>query len=493
MSKASEKVPEWLRQSVEQEVAQAELGDARRNRVAGQLVARLSQQPAASLANALEDEASLEAAYRLLNNEAVSWEELLSGHALATSERAGQFQECLAIHDTTEFVYPGDSYRAGLGPTTAGGQGFFLHAAVAVSADGERIPLGTLAAEVYTRPIDSKGVRVGRQHRLKPQQVSQQARQAGNIPSWPKQSRRWMELMQRVEQARKGRFECIHVMDREGDIYEVLKAATQLQARFVIRACQNRAVFHQGQLTHLFELARAQPPQASRQLQLSERLAKARVYAPSSHPLRKARQATVAFSSTQACLRKPDSKGRTPQGIEVNLVRVWEPQPPPGEPAVEWFLLTAEKIESASDVERIVDIYRARWLIEEFFKALKTGCAMEQRQQESFHALANILGLCLPIAWRLLLLRALERSCPSAPASLAFTPRQLLILAQLAKNLPRAPSLQQALRALARRGGHLKRNGAPGWQTLWRGFRELQLVEIGWMLADKRLSRSQKL
>ncbi len=105
MSKASEKVPEWLRQSVEQEVAQAALGDARRNRVAGQLVVRLSQQPAASLANALEDEASLEAAYRLLNNEAVSWQDMLSGHLLATRERAGLAPECLAIHDTTEFVF----------------------------------------------------------------------------------------------------------------------------------------------------------------------------------------------------------------------------------------------------------------------------------------------------------------------------------------------------------------------------------------------------
>ncbi len=493
MSEASQKVSEWLRQSVEQEVAQAALGDARRNRVAGQLVTRLSQQPAASLANALEDEASLEAAYRLLNNEAVSWQDMLSGHLLATRERAGLVQECLAIHDTTEFVFPGDSYRAGLGPTTTRGQGFFLHAAVAVSADGDRIPLGTLAAEIYTRPIDSRGVRVGHQRRLKSKAVSNQARQAGHIPQWPKESRRWMELMERIEQARAGRFECIHVMDREGDIYEVLKAAAALNARFVIRACQDRAVFHQGQLTHLFELARAQPPQASRQIELSERSGKARSFDPKSHPPRKERKATVAYSSTRACLRKPDSKGRTPQGIEVNLVRVWEPKPPPGEPAVEWFLLTTEPIETASAVERIVDIYRARWLIEEFFKALKTGCAMEQRQHESFHALANILGLCLPIAWRLLLLRALERTCPTAPASLAFTPRQLLILAQLAKKLPQAPTVEQALGALARRGGHLKRNGSPGWQTLWRGFRELQLVEIGWMLAEKRLSRSQKM
>jgi hypothetical protein len=298
--------------------------------------------------------------------------------------------------------------------------------------------------------------------------------------------------MERIEQERAGRFECIHVMDREGDIYEVLQAATHLQARFVIRACQNRAAFHQGQLTHLFELARAQPAQGRRHIELSQRAGKAPTYVGKSHPARKGRKATVAFSATTACLRLPDSKGRTPVGIEVHVVRVWEPKPPAGEPAVEWFLLTTEPIDTPQALERIVDIYRARWLVEEFFKALKTGCAVEVRQHESFHALSNILGLCLPVAWRLLLLRALERTHPTAPARLAFTPRQLLILAQLAKNLPNAPTLQQALGALAR-GGHLKRNGPPGWQTLWRGYRELQLVESGWRLAEKGLSGSKKL
>ena len=77
-----------------------------------------AESDAASLANALEDEASLEAAYRLLNNEAVSWQDLMSGHVQATLERAHWVGQCLAIHDTTEFVFAGDSYRAGLGPTT---------------------------------------------------------------------------------------------------------------------------------------------------------------------------------------------------------------------------------------------------------------------------------------------------------------------------------------------------------------------------------------
>jgi hypothetical protein len=34
-------------------------------------------------------------------------------------------------------------------------------------------------------------------------------------------------------------------------------------------------------------------------------------------------------------------------------------------------------------VAAVVDHYRGRWTIEEFFKAIKTGCALEARQLES--------------------------------------------------------------------------------------------------------------
>ena len=71
----------------------------------------------------------------------------------------------------------------------------------------------------------------------------------------------------------------------------------------------------------------------------------------------------------------------------MNVVRVWETDPPRGQPAVQWVLLTSEKIGSAAALQRVVDIYRKRWLIEEYFKALKTGCSLEKRQVGSFDAL----------------------------------------------------------------------------------------------------------
>ena len=106
----------------------------------------------------------------------------------------------------------------------------------------------------------------------------------------------------------------------------------------------------------------------------------------------------------------------------MNVVRVWETDPPRGQPAVQWVLLTSEKIGSAAALQRVVDIYRKRWLIEEYFKALKTGCSLEKRQVGSFDALQKVRALLAPIAYRLLRLRALHRHAEDAPPQPASTP-----------------------------------------------------------------------
>jgi hypothetical protein len=158
------------------------------------------------------------------------------------------------------------------------------------------------------------------------------------------------------------------------------------------------------------------------------------------------------------------------------------------EPAVEWRLWTSEPIESPEDVFAVVDAYRARWRIEEYFKALKTGCAIEKRQIETHEGLVRVLALFAPIAWRLLLLRTTAHRADEANATTVLTNRQLtclrLSLKKLGKQaLPNAPSAIEAMLALARLGGHLKRNGLPGWQTLGRGFDKLLTVEMGFALA----------
>jgi hypothetical protein len=176
----------------------------------------------------------------------------------------------------------------------------------------------------------------------------------------------------------------------------------------------------------------------------------------------------------------------------MNVVRVWEPAPPPGEQPVEWVLLTSDPIGTAEQILRIVDRYRARWTIEEYFKALKTGCAYEARQLEDHQSLANALAVFAPIACTLLDLRSEARRFPEAPADLVLTKSQIEVLRTLGRMpLPEEPTQRDALLAVAALGGHIKWNGEPGWLTLSRGYTDLLMLTAGWEAAKLQQARDQ--
>ena len=96
----------------------------------------------------------------------------------------------------------------------------------------------------------------------------------------------------------------------------------------------------------------------------------------------------------------------------TNIVRLWELNPPRGEEPIDWLLMTSDPISTAEELATVVDYHRGRWMIEEYFKSLKSGCIFEKRQLESLHTLTVALGACIPIAWRLLLVRAVARGAP---------------------------------------------------------------------------------
>ena len=167
-------------------------------------------------------------------------------------------------------------------------------------------------------------------------------------------------------------------------------------------------------------------------------------------------------------------------------MRVYEVGAPEGEEPIEWLLLTTENISTTSDVARIVDIYRARWTIEEFFKALKTGCAFERRQLASYATLKNALAILAPIAWKILVLRSLERNPDAACVSDVVNEDQVEVLREMSpRRVPAKPSVAAVIAAIAAIGGHLRSNGPPGWQVLWRGYQELLTLERAWRAARR--------
>jgi hypothetical protein len=455
-----------------------ELGDPRRMRRLMQTLKKLSTDPQATLPEAMGSEAELEGAYRLLNSEHVSFEALNEAHARTTAAKAREAGRVLAIHDTTtcEFAHA-DAEQVGY--LNTGKAGFMAHYSLIVRADGSRRPLGVTHLEPIFRsraPARAKANGWRSRKRSGPQTVGKENRE----------STRWFRGFDKTSAHLDG-CEVIHVADREGDNYELFARAVQSGQRFVIRArvLERRVEVEDGARCKLAEAVQNRDGVLTREVPLSSRKAGATPRWSKAHPPRTERVAQLKFSATRVVLERPRYHDtQLSASIELNVVHVVEPKPPPGEPAVEWVLYTTEPVATAAEVEAVVDAYRTRWLIEECNKALKTGCRYEQRQFESRNALLTLLAMTLPIACELLWLRASARAQPDRPAREVLTPVQIQILTVLgSRKLPPAPTVHDALWAVAALGGHLKNNGEPGWLVLHRGMVKLTAYEEGWTAA----------
>lgn len=456
------------------EYLDADLGDERRRARLLKVAAAAARQPAASLRASAENDAALEGTYRLLNNPAVTADDIFTPHQRQTGIRAGEYDSVLVVHDTTSLAFKGDG-REGLGRLhkQGGKQGFYLHTALAVAEDALRTPLGIVHFEAITRAEAPPAKRSHREYRDDPLH----------------EGRRWLRGFQEAEKELSSRTQCVHVMDREGDSYEHLWKIAAAGSRYVIRMATDRStttpIAGSKARVSVRTTVASVPFTLEREVKLCRR-----VKGPGpkqTNPPREHRLARLALRAHEVELRRPESAGPdAPKTLRVGVVQVQELAPPDGQPPVEWTLLTNLPVDDDGAMARVVDIYRARWLVEEYFKALKTGCAIEKREHESFDALLNVVALFLPIAWRLLALRALAASDSPRPAAQALTATQLdVIRALLPGQLPKSPSVADAMWATAALGGHRNRRKHPGWMVLGRGLEKLLLAEEVWLAARR--------
>jgi hypothetical protein len=461
---------------LEAEVRGAEFGDRRLTRrlelIAGASIAA----PSSSFPEMSGGDAALEGTYRFLNNERVTPESILAPHVRSTVRRVQAAETVIVAHDTTEVSF-GSNERGDLGLVGCGeSYGFAAHVSLAVLAGEERIPLGVLDVTTFNRPFGSPRLLNGR-NKAKPENTT----------------RRWFEQVKRVRAALGDAPNVIHVMDREADDYATLSQMASSGERFVVRQATDRRIRR-----HLPEKVRshiaAEPLLATREVDVSARRKSNKTGSPPGRRgLRAARSVQLEVRAGRVEVQRTRSAGGLgAPSLQLNLVVVEEMNPPAGCEPICWWLWTNEPVDSADQVMAVVDAYRSRWAIEEYFKALKTGCALEHRQLESEHALQNAMAVFVPVAWRLLLLRNLSRHAPSAPASIALTLLQIQALRgylrlRLKQDLPQRPSARQAMLAVAKLGGHISNNGDPGWIVLGRGLDRLLDIELGLAIASPEM------
>lgn len=444
------------------ELATLDLGDARLNARARRLVAALARNPAAGFPAAVATEAEREATYRLLGNARVTLAGLLAPHVAQTAQRAvAHGARPVVALDKTAFVFRGEGARADVPRLGVDRHGFEAMVALAVGRPGDALGVVGIA------PLADAPGRGG--------------------------AATWLRAIEAAD-AVLGPQRPIYVMDREADSYAVFAGLHQAGRDGVVRVAADRWVReHPTAPQELLPTVLARTPQVlTREVALTRRSGVRKApEARQRHPPRATRTAELTLRAAALIVPRPPKLATSlPAQLPLHVVQVVEATPPPDVVPVEWWLVTTLPITTPAEVEAVVDHYRARWTIEEYFKALKSGCAYEKRQLESRATLLAALGLLAPLAWRLLALRTAAADA-TRPATTLFEPDELHVLRAISQDVPLGPTptAVDALTALARLGGHFPQNGRPGWKVLWTGFQKLLDRVDGYRLAHAELAR----
>lgn len=459
--------------NIRREFEGAPLGDRRLEARLVSLAERIRAAPDQSFPDIAATEAELTALYRFLNNDSVSAANVMKPHQDQTVLRCVEARRVIVIHDTSEIEFSGETRRRGLGRLRSqNDQGFLLHASLAVAGDGSRRPLGVPGVHTWVR--ESLGN--SRHNDGRKKGGGDYADDAN------KESARWWSLIEEIETRLAG-LDTVHTFDREGDSYVLLRQLLDKDVHFVTRMARDRVVLDRDneRIGRVSEVLLDVVDILALEIPLSQRGPK--IAPNSAESPREARLARLAVGSTRMHLAPPNYIDGTPESLDVNVVYVHEIEPPPGVEPVAWVLITSEPVTTSEEIRAVLDVYRTRWLIEEFFKALKTGCSLEKRQLDNYGSISAALAIFLPIAWQLLLLRSLARTQPDEPAELVLTTTQCEVLRAAVPplRLPARPTVAQALRAVAYLGGHFTKR-APGWLVLGRGLEKLLDLETGWRL-----------
>jgi hypothetical protein len=361
----------------------------------------------------------------------------------------------------------------GAGELDGSRRGFLLHALHAFTPEGT--PLGTVWAETVNR---TEGVSHA--------STADKQRQRKQTPIEEKESLRWLNGLQQareVTQQLPGVC-CVCVADSEADIYEWFSEPRGEQPlQWLIRACQDRAL-DGPQAGHLREEVLATPALYQVELQIRGRKAKTAAEDRSRRQNRVTRKATVEVRAQTLTLRPPHRPDRKLPPVTVNVVLVREPNPPAGEPPVEWMLVTTLPIDTPEQVRTIVEYYCVRWGIEILFRTLKSGCRIERRRFEHIDRVLPCLGLYLIVAWRTLFVCQLGRECPDLDCETLFEPSEwkaVWVAVHQQKPPKKVPSLSEMVHLVARLGGYIeRRNSEPGAQTVWSGMQRMYDLAWAW-------------
>jgi hypothetical protein len=456
---------EWI----VEETKSADFGDKRLNKRYSELLRTFSSKPDKSIPASCKGWNETIAAYRFMNHENVTDSQILGPHIDATLERIKNEQLVLIPQDTTDIDFTGRKPISGMGYLSKEySQGFYLHASIAVTP--EKCCLGVVEMQTWTRDTF-------RAHRDKKRPIEE------------KETYCWIkgyEAANKIALLAPNTI-IVNIADREGDIYDLLEKlpSEKNKAYWLVRAMHNRYVSNettQNYESRLWESITAQEPVGK--IEFHMQAGKSNRNSKKRH-IRKERLVKQEIRISKLFLRKPKNKGKNTESIAVNVVHCKEIDPPNEEEKIEWLLLTSFPVTNSETAVEVVRWYLCRWQIEIFFKILKSGCKIEELQFESFKGAVNCVAFYMIIAWRILYLTMLGRTCPDIDCNAVFEKNEWQSVYVIVKKKPppkKPPTLNEIILMIAKLGGFLGRkyDGYPGTKVMWIGIQRMRDFTLAW-------------
>jgi hypothetical protein len=408
----------------------------------------MARHPDRSLPRQARKWADLKAAYRFLNNPRVKADKLSGVHRQLTMQSLADHPMVLCVQDDSDLC-----------AVKIDAEQYVMHSTLAVLPGGEL--LGMMQQRFFKR-VDAPQEETRKQRASRWRESDVWGEAAGEIAAPPANTR------------------LVHVADRGADNLRFMHQCLRNRCDFVVRAHHDRCIDQRS--GKLWAKLEAREIAGTTLAEIgTQRGGKGRI-------VRRGRQAKLAVRFARVQLDEPSNHHEQHDGpLMVNAVYLKEIDPPAEVEPVEWMLLINVAVDSLEQALVVVDYYRSRWVIEEWHRALKEGCRLEESQLEDAEALMRLTAILSVVAVRLIQLRDLAGKENQDPQAL----RQIVpeiwikIVAALGKFPWRSLTPMQFWQTIAREGGWLgrKHDGRPGWKAIWTGWHDVQQLVAGAELA----------
>jgi len=471
---------------IDNELKTVNLQDKRLNNRLSKVLKALSERPNVSIPAACGGHTETMAAYRFFDNDHTTFEKILQPHQEATERRISAQGVVLCVQDTTELdlTRPKQQIRgAGLIGSGDKRYGGYLHLLEAFVPDGT--PLGALWAKNVIRASEKP---------LKEENTPK--RHHNKIPIEEKESFRWLEgYRQTVELAKRNpKTLCVCVGDSESDIFEVFAEPRCDNAHLLVRMWHDRSVVHEeteesAEHSRIRDVVYRTPVLATKQIFVRARTPSVSYTKCPRQQVRKSRDAELEIRVCRVMMNAPKHLRNRNELVPMNVVLVSEVNPPQGEQSIEWILMTTLPISTLNEIITIIEYYTCRWMIEVFFKTLKSGCKVESLQFEDMDRLLPCLAMYLIVAWRVLMICRLGRNMPETSCEIVFDESEWKSTYRIMnpkQELPKKPpTMNEMILMIGELGGWVSTPGKtemPGPQTTWIGLQRVCDFARAWKM-----------